>query len=47
VKNIVEFYLTLFADERIRNPELKESLLIKVNFLLEKKIIEEYMMIMN
>ena len=42
VKNIVEFYLTLFADERIRNPELKESLLRKVNFLLEKKIIEEY-----
>ena len=42
VKNIVEFYLTLFADDRIRNPELKESLLKKVNFLLEKKIIEEY-----
>ena len=42
VKNIVEFYLTLFADERIANPELKESLLRKVNFLLEKQIIEEY-----
>ena len=42
MKNIVEFYLTLFADERIANPELKESLLRKVNFLLEKQIIEEY-----
>ena len=42
VKNIVEFYITLFADERIANPELKESLLRKVNYLLEKQIIEEY-----
>ena len=42
VQNIVEFYLTLFADERIANPELKESLLKKVNILLEKQILEEY-----
>ena len=43
VQNIVEFYLLLFADERIANPELKEGLLRKVNFLLEKQIIEEYL----
>ena len=42
VKNIVEFYLILFADERIANPELKESYLKKVNILLEKQIIEEF-----
>ena len=42
VQNIVEFYLTLFADEKIANPELKESLLKKVNILLEKQILEEY-----
>ena len=42
VQNIVEFYLTLFADEKIANPELKEGFLRKVNILLEKQIIEEY-----
>ena len=42
VQNIVEFYLILFADEKIANPELKESLLKKVNLLLEKQILEEY-----
>ena len=42
VQNIVEFYLLLFADEKIANPELKESYLRKVNLLLEKQIIEEY-----
>ena len=42
VKNIVEFYLILFADEKIANPELKEGFLRKVNFLLEKQIIEEF-----
>ena len=42
VQNIVEFYLLLFADEKIANPELKESYLKKVNLLLEKQIIEEY-----
>ena len=42
VQNLVEFYLMLFADEKIANPELKEGLLKKVNFLLEKQIIEEY-----
>ena len=42
VQNLVEFYLILFADERIANPELKESLLRKVNLLLEKQILEEY-----
>ena len=42
VKNLVEFYLILFADEKIANPELKEGFLRKVNFLLEKQIIEEF-----
>ena len=42
VQNIVEFYLLLFADEKIANPELKESYLRKVNILLERQIIEEY-----
>ena len=42
VQNIVEFYLILFADEKIANPELKEGFLRKVNILLEKQIIEEY-----
>ena len=42
VQNIVEFYLKLFADEKIANPELKESLLRKVSLLLEKQILEEY-----
>ena len=42
IQNLVEFYLKLFADENIANPELKESLLKKVNFLLEKQIIEEF-----
>ena len=42
VQNIVEFYLLLFADEKIANPELKESYLRKVNILLEKQIIEEF-----
>ena len=42
VQNIVEFYLLLFADEKIANPELKESYLKKVNILLEKQIIEEF-----
>ena len=42
VLNLIEFYLILFADYKIANPELKESYLNKVNFLLEKQIIEEY-----
>ena len=42
IQNIVEFYLILFSDEKIANPELKESFLKKVNFLLEKKILEEF-----
>ena len=42
VQNLVEFYLKLFADEKIANPELKEGFLKKVNFFLEKQIIEEY-----
>jgi hypothetical protein len=42
VQNLVEFYLILFADEKIANPELKEGFLKKVNFFLEKQIVEEY-----
>ena len=42
VENIVEFYLILFADEKIANPEIKEGLLKKVNLLIEKQILEEY-----
>ena len=42
VQNIVEFYLILFADEKIANPEIKEGLLKKVNLLIEKQILEEY-----
>ena len=42
IKNLVEFYLILFADEKIANPELKEGFLKKVNFLLEKQVIEEF-----
>ena len=42
VQNLVEFYLMLFADEKIANPELKEGFLKKVNFFLEKQIVEEY-----
>ena len=42
VKNLVEFYLTLFADQKIANPELKEGFLRKVSFLLDKQIIEEF-----
>ena len=42
VQNLIEFYLILFSDDKIANPELKESFLKKVNFLLEKKILEEF-----
>lgn len=42
IQNIIEFYLILFADEKIANPEIKESLLKKVNLLIEKQILEEY-----
>ena len=42
IKNLVEFYLILFADEKIANPELKEGFLQKVKFLLEKQVIDEF-----
>ena len=41
-ENLVEFYLTLFADQKIANPELKEGFLKKISFLLDKQIIEEF-----
>ena len=37
IKNIFKLYLYLFADNKIRNPELRENLLTKVNFLTKKQ----------
>jgi len=42
IKNILKLYLYLFADNKIKNPELRENLLTKVNFMTKKQILMKF-----